>query len=348
MSYRLIEKIEIRDGQVYIKTLFSATTQHQAPSHSHPNLCEDFILTELLQNNGQHAVFMEIGKGIFEGTIVMRPRNCLLAEQLKRAGELIRVPLKYSLDADHAGEFIATVVEGYENNAFYSPVQELAKLDALRSDPEEVLSICKNNPAAFHFAEEHVRRNRELARRYVCEHIHSDSFFYPTYFRSDKELAIEALLKNASVFRQLDACLRNDMDIVRLAYLPSVARKERDFFVSYIGETLRSNAFFMQELTHKCPGLRFDDCMDVLDLPGVAETWAIHNVWVRRDLTHLPPVVLIKPTVRNALRTRFANDSASLAMLDTLIDQALYCVKPTKDRSLSANLSSRRSAKKAD
>lgn len=348
MNYRLIEKIEIRDGKVYIKTPCSATLQHQTAIYSHSNLCEDSILTKLLQTDGQHAVFKEIGKAIFEGTIVMHPRNCPLAEQLKRAGELIRVPLKYSLDADHAGEFIATVVEGYENNTFYSPVQELAKLAALRSAPEEVFSICKNNPAAFHFSEEHVRRNRELARRYIFEFIHTDGFFYPTYFRSDKELAIEALLKNASVFRQLDACLRNDMDIVRLAYLPSVARKEQDFFVSYISEPLRFNAFFMQELTHKCPDLRFDDCMDVLDLPGVAETWAIHNEWVHKDMTHLPLTVLIKPTVRNALRTRFANDPPSLATLDTLIDYALHSVKPMKGQSLSANLPSRRSAPKTN
>lgn len=346
MNYRFIERIEIKNGNVYIRSLCSGTSPPLSPDLSHYCLCEDHALTNLLQTEGVRAVYKEIGKGLFEGNIIMRPHNCLLAEYLKRAGDLLKVPLKFSLDADHAGEFVAVVTEGYENNPFYSPIQDLEKLSVLRLDPEAVFSICQNNPAAFHFSDESVRRDRELARRYIQEFICSDGFSFPTYFRDDKALAVEALKKNASVFRQLDPCLRNDKDIVRIAYCPTTPRKEPDLFASYIGKSLRSNATFMRELVRKCPYLKLDDCMDILSLPGVAETWALHNVWLRKDIMYVPSDVLIKPTVRNTLISRFAGDSSFSLILDKLIDHALYTdAKPLADHCLSSNLPSRRSAK---
>ena len=343
MNYKFLEKIEIINGKVYTKSHFSSTTHLTAPIQSPHTLCEDPILTSILQSAGEHAVFKKLGEDVFEGTVIVRPYNCLLAEYIKKAGELIKAPLKYSLDRDHAGEFIATVVEGYMRDVCYSPLPELKQLTLLRSDPDVVFSICRNNPVAFHFSDDTVRRNRDFARRYILEFAHIDGFSLPTYFRNDKAIALEALQRNASLFRHLDLSLRNDMDVVRIAYTPTTCRKESDFYLSYIGNSLRSNAVFMRELVRECPSLRFDDCMDVLVLPGVAETWALYNLWVRRDLLFAPSEILTKPEVRNTLMARLAEDPSSITFLNMLTDQKCSSFMVVEPHCITANLPSRRS-----
>lgn len=343
-NYKTIEQIEINNGIVYTRSYLSGTSS--TPTTAFRAVCEDVELTKILQEEGRHAVLKEIGRGIFERKIRMRPYDCRLAEHIQQAGTLLRAPLTLSLDADTAGEFIATVTEGYEKSASYSPFSELSRLEALRSDPEWVFSICKNNPAAFHFADESVRRNRSFARRYIHEFILEDGFAFPTYFRTDKSLALEALQKNASVFLFLDISLRNDKEIVQLAYDPNTPRRKIDFFASYIGPSLRADAVFMRSLLRKCPALRIDGCTDIYRLPGAAEMWAAQNDWVETEFTNLPLDILLRPTVRNMLTKRFRDDKSLLAILDKLITTGLRAALPNDTCCSAANLPSRRVARK--
>lgn len=337
---KTIEQIEIINGVVYTKSyLPSASSMSVAVNR---DLCKDVALTDILQESGEHAVLREIGKGIFDHRIIMHPYDCRLAEHLQRASELLRAPLTLSLDTDTAGEFIATVAEGYNNSILYSPVSELKKLEALRSDPEAVFSICKNNLAAFHFSDECVRRSRTQASRYINEFILQAGFVFPTYFRNDKNLALEALQKNASVFRFFDTSLRDDKDIVRVAFHPSTPRTDQNYFACYIGETLRSDAVFMRNLMKICPALRIDDCVEILSLPGVAEMWAAQNDLVHSMLFNIPSSILLKPTVQNMLKKRFSDDAFLLGVLDTLFDTAARGSVSADASCCTANLPSRR------
>lgn len=347
-NYKTIEQIEIKNGVVYTKSYLPSASSTTVATNR--ELCEDVALTKILQKGGEHAVFREIGRSLFERRIMMRPHDCRLAEYLKQASDLLRAPLTLSLDSDTAGEFIATVTEGYCNSVLYSPFPELYKLEALRSDPEWVFSVCKNNPAAFHFSDASVRRNRNLARRYIHEFVLKEGFYFPTYFQNDKELALEALQMNASVFRFLDSSLRNDKDVVRVAFHPNTPRTEQDFFACYIGEKLRSDAAFMRKLVIRCPALLIDDCEEILYLPGVAEMWAAQNDWVQSELFNIPMSVVLKPTVQKVLAKRFSGDTFLLNVLDVLNDTVAQEVSrepvPTNICCCTANLPSRRIVKK--
>ena len=316
MEFEILERMEIRNDRVYLSGIRSYGDSQPGRRF---DSAEREELSDLLKEHGRFAVFNVLGQEIFSGKIRIHPKDPVLTTYLKRAADLLNAPIRYSIDAEHAGIFTAEVVEGLLNDSFYQPKNALQKLEKLREDPEVVFSICKNNPSAFSFAAESIRRNRLLALRYIEEFVLDPRFNFPGYFRNDIRIATVALHQNGAIFSQLGSSLRNNKDIVRLAYDPNLPRNAYAVNAADIGKSLLFDHKFMQGIIRMCPCLDISNCVELLGDASVAETWILNSHWTMQDRYLLPKHVLAKSKVRKALYTRAGDAPALKEMVDALL-----------------------------
>lgn len=302
MDYQILRCVYIENDSVYTDSASSAEKPTVYKKQEQP------YLTYILRLDGMHGVLKELGRGVFEGTIRLQPWNCPVAEALKRAGDTLKPPLRFSLDSNIAADFIATLAENLIIDPFFSPVPALKKLEDLREDLPSVLAISKNNPAAFNFSVEKIRRNRGAALLYIRECAGDRRFVYPSYFKEDKDLAMEALKQNGDVFHQLSPSLRGDRDVVRYAYNCRIPREGFAYRASDIDQALLNDPAFMREIVSICSDLIVRDVPYVLKSKSVAEAWVNHNNYIFDNLDLLTDRILADPRLRKSIYEKAGNN----------------------------------------
>ena len=341
MSYEILQSISIRENVVYAICADHGSAQAGFHEEVKP------ALTKKYRDGGLHEMLKTLGEQLFRGEVFLQPHNCQLTERMQYAKDLIKQPLSLFLDAEHAGEFIATVAERMQTDLTFSPFVELNKLERLRSDPEEALKICKNNPRAFNFTELNIRRDRSLAKRYIDSCIQSPDFIFPSYFVDDKELAMAALEFDGRIFSQLGKELRNDREVALFAYDASVSREHSACDPSFIGEHLLKSKLFLRRLCKICPELKVERKPSILQDPGVAEVWLTHNPYAFPNMHLLPADVLKVESIRSVLYSLAGNDRMQCATVEAFISQSLSRAKIDAEPDLDVRLTNAKEMQEA-
>lgn len=317
MSYKIIRSVSFQDKEVLLDFARSDVVPHTFNTRKDPHLTNLYR-----KRDGKRAVLISLSEDLFSKRIVLRPHNCHLLENMQYARTLIKEPLSFFLDAGHAGKFIADVVSGIERETMFSPVEDLKKLEALRSDPEAVLAISKNNPQAFVFSADNVRRDRDAAKHYIKQCVGDPHFSFPSYFADDRELARMALKVNGRVFQQLDKTLRNDKELALLAYSSVIPRQCFATDPSYLGADLLSDKKFLRELCCICPDLQAERTAFILKYPEVAEAWVLNNNGAYSQTELLSNNMLKNHKIRSALISGSAADPDRCILVSLLLSQA--------------------------
>lgn len=337
MSFDYVRSITIKGGQVYITAAasnISPRTYHQDVSEYH---------SKLYRESGLHALLKDIAADVHNGNYRLG-NGSLIARRLSEANDhLIRHKhLKNFLDSEHASKFMADYASMMLQNPRCDPSEflreEFQTLNALRSDKAAVLQICKSNPAAFDLADPAISTDRECAKEFIQNCAGNIRFNFPQAFLDDKDLAILALNQDGCIFRQLPLSLREDKDIVQLAFDQEKSRTYFEHLPDLISPSLRKNVSFMRELVQSCPSLHIHRAKDILDDFETMKIWAEKGKWVIHDLYCAPKKYLNSPEIHDILLNRFNSPEDIEYLQRKYKELGLKAPKPQK-KSLSQQIS---------
>lgn len=317
MSYDIIKSIAIKGDKVY----FTSASNNVRPRTFYRN--DSPYFNEAYQKGGMHGLLKAIGEDVWNGNFHLQPGGSKICKLMSRALTCIEGPgggyysslLRGFLDDEHGGEYLATVTEKLMDDPSYYPAKELSDLEALRSDKEAVLSICKNKPVAFCFAAQSIQEDRQAAREYIETCANRIMFTFPGSFTEDKELAMLALPHNGCIYRQLGEGLRGDKDIVRLAFDDSIDRRATEHLPDIIPVSLRQDKEFMREIISLCPALHVHRAKDILTDREDVLLWAKTAKFLPSSLQDIPQEHLVDRELQNIALERCAGDEGKMNKL---------------------------------
>lgn len=324
MSYEIVKSITISDNKVYFTS---------ASSNVSPKTFERFeseYFSNLYQKGGLEALLPEIAVNVWEGNFHLY-NGSRISTFLNEAFNILNSDkhLRRFLDTKHASQYISDYALFQMGKG---PAPSLESLQALRYNKEDVLDVCSKNPAAFDYASEEVRTDRDTALKHILMNRDKLLFQMPKHFNGDKELALLALDASGTIFRQLSPDLKSDKDIVRLAFDSSVKRRYYEHLPDLISEPLRNDIEFMSEVISICPHMHVFRTPELLKDKNFTNAWLKADGWFVNDLRLIPYRQLQDPQIHTYIYNRYKNEPDLLDKAKRILNEAgINFIKPSLD-----------------
>lgn len=294
MSHDIIKKISFEDDKV--KLLCAA-------SNVYP-LDYDWVIakeeTKLFVEKGKEASLQLIGERFWNGLYELKrtDRYCNL---FHKARKLLPDNMSFhNFEGETAGNFLGSAVLKLEQDPEIDLSKEVEELLDLRNSREYILKVAKNTGQNLtDFANEEIQKDRDFAFEVLRAAEGHYMYDYPNSFRNDKEFAMEALKYNGCLYRALDDSLKQDKEIVLLAFDSNQNRKYHEHlpdlipFITFIIPDEENGAGkydfdFIFKVIESCPSLHIDRAKWLLRDYDVALHATKHNKWTLSLVNTLP------------------------------------------------------------
>ncbi len=329
MSYEIVKSITIIDDKVY----FTSASNNVSPRTFERFESEYF--SNLYQKGGLEALLPEIAANVWEGNFHLY-NGSKISTFLNEGFNILNTDyyLRRFLDTERASQYISDYALFQIGKG---PAPSLESLQALRHDKKAVLDVCSKNPAAFNYASEEVRSDRNTALEYILKNRDKLLFQMPEYFRSDKGFALLALDKDGTTFRDLSSDLKADKDVVRLAFDSTLDRRYYEHLPDQIPESLRHDTAFMSELISICPHMHVFRTPELLKDINFTKAWLKGDGWFIDDLRLIPYKQLQDPQIRTYIYNRYKNDPSLLDKAEQILNiGGALSIKPSLDNIIAA------------
>lgn len=281
MSYSIVKKMEIVDGKVF------ATS---AENNVSPRIFERYEVPRLSELYAEQGV-----KGILAWMAVThRDGGCKytgndeLSRTVKSVYRKLPDSLKIFLDDQRLGKFVGEYGETRLQGKRFGLKKALEELDALRSNEDVVLEICKERPQAFQVAAEFLQKERSVVEKYIEQCADMIFFEMPDYYQDDRELIMQALRKNGCIYRQINERMRRDKEITLLAFDSSLERRFVEHLPDLIPKDLRKEQEFVKKL------LDVGTCIHVSRTPELVADKEAALIWIKRGKYVLADLYILK------------------------------------------------------
>ena len=331
MSHSIIKSISIIKDSVYITS---------APNNVRPLTFERYeseYFTDIYRRGGYEALLKELAIQVWKGNYHLRG-NSKICRSLQIGLDVLSGDRNLCgfLDTEHAAQYIADFAYNIITVG-KSPFPDITKLQALRHDKSAVIQMCDKNPAAFDYAAEEIRKDRDVAMEHIRNNSHKLLFNMPTYFRDDKELAMLALKGSGPIYRHLSPELQADKEVIRLAFDPNQPRDYFEHLPDLIPESLRNDKAFMKELVTLCPQMHFFRTPELLEDKQIVQAWLETGAWSPDTLKDVPTALLNDPDIQSTIRTSAADKPDTLKKAEAILaERGILPAKPSLDSLLKA------------
>lgn len=322
MSYDIVKSISIKDDKVYITS---------ASNNVHPRTFERWECTafsKLYQEGGLEKLLPAIAADVWAGNFKLQNGSKIctaLSDSYKRLYALYA--LRYFLDTERAAKYIAEFSLYLMDKG---PEPDLGALADLRGDKAAVLDVCSKNPAAFNYAHEAICKDREAAKAHILANADKLSFYMPSYFQADKELAMLAIEKDGTIYRQLHPSVQEDPEITKAAFDASRNRPHFEHLPDLIPESLRKDKAFMADIVSVCPRIHMARVPELLNDKDIILAWLNTGAWSPYLLNNISSQVLKNPEVLNLIRAAEKNRPEVFQKAKEILDSRSISIgKPT-------------------
>ena len=281
MSYSIVKKMEIVDGKIFATSV---------SNNEYPRIFERYEVPRLSELYAERGL-----KGLLAWMAVThRDGGCKytgsdkLSQAVKNAYRKLPDNLKTFLDDQRLGQFVAEYGETRLQGKRFGLKKALEELDALRSNEDVVLEICKERPEAFHCAAEFLQKERSVVEKYIEQCADMLFFEMPDYYQDDRELIMQALRKNGCIYRQISEQMRRDKEITLLAFDDSLERRCVEHLPDLIPEDLRKDQEFVKKLLDVGP------CIHVSRTPELVADREAALIWIKRGKYVLADLYILK------------------------------------------------------
>lgn len=302
MSYLIINEIKIADKKVFVTS---------ASSSLHRRIFETYEvkqLSDILGERGIQGVLSWIAQLYRDGEYRLSGQTYIcriVREEYKKLPSVLRS----FLDDERLGEYVGECAAARFEKKRINRWERHQELDRLRYDKAAVLEICKKRPQAFQYADADLQKDREVAESYI-EQCADDLFFeFPKYYESDKELIIKALKKNGCLYRKLNDLMKQDRDLILLAFDSSIQRRFVEHLPDVIPTKIRKDREFVKKLLDTGIHIHINRAPELVEDREAALIWVKKGKYVLADLYVLKKEYLEEREFQDILIDRFSEPS---------------------------------------
>ena len=287
MSSTLLKSINIQKGKVFL----TVADSNIRPIKYHQY--ESGTLENILAEKGIKDVIKEITVDVIEGNYQLR-KGSKYVNLLMQARQAFSDFTYENTNIRALGEYITDAVFQLEKNPNIMLDEKRKELFSLKDDRTYIIKTAKEEGKNLMDYSKKWRTNKSLALELI--EIAGDAiwFDYPKFFVGDKDVALAAVKKNGTLFRELTEDLKKKRQII----LEAFSEKGKNFHEFYAKEIpmyalITNNGSvdvdFMKQLIGVCPSLNITDCPFLLANRAVALEWCkIGDSFPFNHLVHLP------------------------------------------------------------
>lgn len=330
MSYEIVKSVTVKGGKVFVNS---------APNNVSPltfSKWECPAFSEAYVQYGNLGLLTAIAKEAWTGNFKLRAGAKFNDAVLKAFAYLEpnHSDLRHFLDKGCGASLIGGIAYQYMISHSYTlqSYKAIQFYESLRKDVSSVLDVCKNNPAAFHYADESIQKDREAAKFYIEQCAGQLGFQMPPYFCNDITLATAALQKDGLQYRLLSESLRADPEIISLAFNASCPGREHyEFSLGLVPEPCKEDPAIVQNIISICPKLHISNSTQVLENRDTAKAFVQNSAWMPGYAFYLPARYLAESEFKNMLTStcKTPEQMEELKSIYKLYDLSLEATEPT-------------------